>query len=210
MSCLKKFIIIIIPILIIPLSTSFAEGEGTNHSAPLGFDFGISKKEAIKIIKNNGKEITENSEDSKKIRTIIFADTIVDLPLDPYKVDVQTRLEFFDDKLMSSSLIVKPENQSEHGDVADTMYKFLSTEYGDPYAKEKVLNFYTWTWLLPEMKVVFTASRNSAELKVGYTHEPLSKSRAEKELEQKREGPPSDPVKEMFIDSTYSRPTDKK
>lgn len=209
MSCLKIFIIII-PILIIPLSLSFAEGEGTDHSAPLGFNFGISKKEAIEIIKNNGKEITENSEDSKKIRTIIFADTIVDLPLDAYKVDVKTRLEFFDDKLLSTSLILKPENQSEHGDVADTMYKFLSTEYGDPDTKEKVLNFYTWAWLQPELKVVFTASRNSVELKVGYTYEPLSKSRAEKELERKREGPQSDPVKEMFIDSTYSRPTDQK
>ncbi len=210
MSCLKKFIIIIIPILIIPLSTSFAEGEGTNHSAPLGFNFGVSRKEAIQLIKDNGKEITENSEDSKKIRTIIFEDTIVDLPLDAYKVDVQTRLEFFDDKLMSSSLIVNPENQSEHGDVADTMYKYLSTEYGDPDTKEKVLNFYTWSWFLPEMKVVFTASRSSPELKVGYTHEPLSKRRAEKELERKRKGALPDPAEEMFIDGTYSRPTDQK
>lgn len=210
MLCLKIFIIIAITMLIIPLRVSFAQGEATNHAAPLGFNFGISKKDAIQLIKDNGKEVTENSEDSKKIRTIIFEDTLVDLPLDAYKVAVQTRLEFFDDKLMSSSLIVNPEDQSEHGDVADKIYNFLSTEYGDPDTKEKVLNFYTWTWFLPELKVVFTASRTSTELKVGYTHEPLSKKRAEKELKGKREGTPSDPVKEMFIDATYSKPTDQK
>lgn len=206
----KQYVIVLISSLIIPLGFSFGVEEGTNNSAPLGFDFGISKKQAIEIIKNNGKEIMENSEDSKKIRTIIFDGAIVELPLDAYKVDVQTRLEFFNNKLMSSLLVLKPEDQSDHGDVADTMYKFLSSEYGDPDTKEKILDFYTWTWLQPEMKVVYTASSNNVELKVDYTYEPVSKKKAEKELKEKREGELTDPVKEMFIDGTYSRPADRK
>ncbi len=180
--------------------------EAEDNGSPLGFDFGISKKEAIRKIESEGKTILENDVDSKEIRTIIVEGVLIDLPIDVDDSNIQTRLEFFDDKLMSTSLIIRPDDHSSIGDAAGLLYAYLAENYGDPYHKEKILNFITWTWLQPEVKVVYTTSRNSNELKIAYTYEPMNRKRLEKELQEKRKVKPEDPATEMFLEGDYSKP----
>jgi hypothetical protein len=46
--------------------------EDFGDTSALGFNFGISKKQAMQVIKEKGKKVIENSVDSKNIRTILI------------------------------------------------------------------------------------------------------------------------------------------
>lgn len=206
MKIYKPLFILLIPMIVFLSQTHSHEIRAEENSSALGFRFGISKKEAMKIIKSADKAILDNNVDSKKIRTIIFEGVITDLPIEVDDDNVQTRLEFFNKKLMSTSLIIRPDKGSNIGDAAGILYRYLAENYGEPYHKEKILNFVAWTWIEPDVKVVYTTSRNSNELKIGYTYEPMNRKKLEKELEEKHKTKPEDPATQMFLDGDYSKP----
>jgi len=126
------------------------------------------------------------------------------LPLD-YK-DFQTSLEFFDDKLMSSSLVFKLDDSSKQEELKSEISKFLTAQYGEPGEKEEVVGLTAWTWHVPDLKVVLSTNPSNNLTKVEYIYEPLNESRVQKEIEQEHRGKQADPAKEMFIDGNYSRP----
>ncbi len=180
--------------------------KANGNDSPLGFKFGISKKQAEQVIKSAGKEVIDTAVDSKEIRTIMIDGTIVKLPLELAYSDVQTRLEFYDDELMSSSLIIKSDDTSKKEEVEAELASFLGDLYGQPSDVEKVLDFTALTWHVPDLKVVFSTNQSKNITKVQYIYEPLNQSRVDRELYLKQKGKPEDPAKKMFIDGNYSAP----
>jgi len=176
------------------------------NGSPLGFKFGISKKQAEQVIKSASKEIIDTAVDSKDIRTIMVDGTIVKLPLELDYSDVQTRLEFYDDELMSSSLIIKSDDTSKKEELEAELASFLGDLYGQPSEEENILNFKALTWHVPDLKVVFSTSQSNNVTKVQYIYEPLNQSRVDREIYLKQKGKPEDPAKKMFLDGNYSAP----
>lgn len=171
----------------------------------LGFDLGIGEDEAVKIIKSDRREILENSTDSKEIRTIVVKGAFVELPFNTNNTDLKTRLEFYDDKLMSSSLILNPNGESHQAELEADLAEFLISLYGEPGRKEEMLQFVTWTWQMSDVTVILSANLENGIMNVQNIYVPVNQARKDEEFEdsQKEE---SDPAKEMFLDGTYSRP----
>ncbi len=175
--------------------------------SPLGFSFGISHKDAINIIDSNGKRLIDNKVDSKKIRTILMQGVIVDLPLDLDGRDVSTGLEFYDKKLLSSSLILTAEDSFEELELENMLTKYLTDKYGEPGSTDSMLYFKTWTWQMPDVKLVLHTNQKDNMVKVEYTYKPVDQAKFEDELDQKRGTEKIDPAKQMFLDGDYSKPT---
>ncbi len=181
--------------------------EDFSGSSALGFDFGISKKEAMKVIESKGKKVIENSVDSKDIRIILIQGAVEEIPLNIPESQSLTQLEFYDDELMSSTLVLESADYVSRNEMANELYQFLTDKYGETSNQERVLNYVTWTWRQPKVKVVLSADQNSDIFKIAYTYEPLSQTKMEEELELKRRGKPEDPATQMFLEGTYSKPT---
>jgi hypothetical protein len=202
---ISSFIILVL-IFLVP-SFYLKAKEDFDSSSALGFNFGISKKQALQVIESKGKKIVENTVDSKEIRTILIQGTIEETPLKIPESRSLTQLEFYDDELMTSTLIVESADYSSRNEMANKLYNFLINSYGENTSQEQVLNFTTWTWRQPKVKVVLTADQNSDIFKIAYTYEPLSQTKTDKEFEQKQRGKPEDPATEMFLEGDYSKPT---
>ena len=200
--CRNLFLFLILILFATP--AYLKEFDGRDNSSPLGFKFGISKKQAEEIIKSEGKKIVEKTVDSKEIKTIIIEGAIVKLPQEHSFSDLQTRLEFYNDELMSSSLIFKSENSSTKEELEAELSSFLGDMYGEPGEEEKVLDFTTWTWHVPDLKVVFSTNPYNDVTKLQYIYEPLNQSRVETEIQIKQKGKPKDPANQMFLDGNYS------
>lgn len=196
----------IVTLLFIVLTANFA-GAQEGDLSPLGFGFGISDKDATRIIDSKGKRIIESDVDSKKIKTIIIQGMIVDLPLDLEGRDVRTGLEFYDKKLLSTSLILVSKDSFEESELEGMMTKYLTEKYGEPADSDSMLYFKTWTWHIPDVKLVLHTNQKNNIVKVEYTYKPVHQAKYEDELDQKRGTEKSDPAKEMFLDGDYSKPT---
>ena len=176
--------------------------------SPLGFEFGISDKDAKKIIEAKGMRIVENKKDSKKIRMIEMQGVLVDLPVNPNGLDVRTGLEFFDKKLLSSSLIFNAEETPTEEWLEEAFLEYFQDRYGEAYNTEEMMYFKTWTWHLPKVKLILHTNTKDNIVKVDYSYEPISQAKFEKELDKKRGTKKSDPARDMFLDGDYSKPTD--
>ena len=194
--------------LILTLFTtpSFSGEEDSKKVSALGFDFGISKKDALEIIKSEGKKVVEDTVDSKKIRTIVVEGSLIELPVDISNVDLKTKLEFYDNELMASSLVFKPNNILNQSALEAELFKYLSGLYGEPGGKEEVLNIITWTWHIPDLAVILSSNPKNNIERIDYVYKPLNQSRIEDEFKQKQQGETVDPAKQMFIDGNYSAP----
>ena len=194
-------------VLLTLIAVSYASAQQKADLAPLGFSFGISDDDAEDIIETNGKRMIDNKVDSKKIRTITVQGMIVTLPLDLEGRDVSTGLEFFDDKLLSTSLILTAKDTSEESRMQNEFMKYLTAKYGEPSSSDSMLYFKTWTWHMPNVKMVFHTNQKDKIVKVEYTYEPVNQAKVEKELDKLRGTEAKDPAQQMFIDGTYSKPT---
>jgi hypothetical protein len=203
---ISSFIILVL-ILLTP-SFYLNAKEDFDSSSALGFNFGISKKQAMQVIKSKGKKILENTVDSKDIRLILIQGAVQGVPLNIPDSQSLTQLEFYDDELMTSTLIVESADYSSRNEMANKLFKFLSDSYGDTASQEKVLNYMTWTWRQPKIKIVLSADQNSDIFKIAYTFEPLSQSKIDREFDEKQADKPEDPAKQMFLEGNYSRPKD--
>lgn len=189
------------------IAAGYTRAEEANL-APLGFEFGISDKDAKKIIDSNGKRIIENKVDSKKIRTIEMQGTIVEVPLGLTGIDVRTSLEFFDKKLLSTSLVVYAEDSSTESLLEENLSNYFVYNHGEPSETDSMMYFKTWTWHLPKVKLVLNTNTKDNVVKVEYTYKPISQAKFEKEIDKRRGTKVKDPSKEMFLDGDYSKPTD--
>src|SRR5574341_2431991 len=111
--------------LIFTTTLSFPEEKDGKNVSALGFNFGISKKDALEIIKSQGKTVVENTVDSKEIRTIIVEGALIEIPVDTSNADLKTNLEFYDNELMASSLVSKPNNLLNQSAVEAVLLTYL-------------------------------------------------------------------------------------
>ncbi len=192
--------------LLFILAASHAAAQQKSDLAPLGFNFGISDDDAEEIIETNGKRVMDNKVDSKKIRTIVMQGMIVTLPLDLEGRDVSTGLEFYDDKLLSSSLMLNAKDETEESQLRDEFMKYLTDKYGEPSSSDSMLYFKTWTWNMPDVKLVFHTNQKKNAIKVEYTYEPYNQAKREEELDKLRGTETKDPATQMFLDGDYSKP----
>lgn len=188
------------------LAVSYAAAQQKPDLAPLGFTFGISDDDAEEIIETKGKRLMDNKVDSKEIRTIVMQGMIVTLPLDLEGRDVSTGLEFYDDKLLSSSLMLTAKDQFEESQLRNEFMKYLTDKYGEPSSSDSMLYFKTWTWNMPDVKLVFHTNQKKNAIKVEYTYEPYNQAKREEELDKLRGTEVKDPAEQMFIDGDYSKP----
>lgn len=203
-----KGAIFLILFLAVSVSLAAAQQEEKADLSPLGFEFGISKKEAKKVITANGKRIIEDKKDSKKIKILVMQGVIVDLPVSTNGLDVRTDLEFFDKKLLSSALTFRAEDSPTEEWLEEAFTEYFYDRYGEPIEVDEMMYFKTWTWELPKVKLVLHTNTKDNIVKVDYTYEPIRKARYEKELNKRRGVKHEDPAKKMFLDGDYSKPTD--
>ena len=197
---------LIIFILTFFTTLSFSGDEDNKNVSALGFNLGISKKDALEIIKSQGKKVVEDTVDSKKIRTIIVEGALIELPVDTSNADLKTNLEFYDNELMASSLVFKPNNILNQSALEAELFKYLSGLYGEPAGKEEVLSITTWTWHITDIAVIFSSNPKNNVARIDYVYKPLDQSRIEDEFKQKQQGETVEPAKQMFIDGNYSAP----
>ena len=206
MNIFKSSRLLILIVLSLFVTVRHAAAQQNADLAPLGFAFGISDDDAEDIIETNGQRIMENSVDSKKIRTIVIQGMIVTLPLDLEGKDVSTGLEFYDGKLLSSSLNLNTKDSFEESQMRDELMKYLTEKYGEPSSSDSMLSFKTWTWNMPDVKLVFHTNEKNNNMKVVYTYEPVNQAKHEKELDKQRGTEESNPAEYMFINGDFSKP----
>lgn len=199
----KSFLFFLFIVIGLPI---YSMAENSDIS-PLGFQFGINKKEAMKVIDSNGKRIVENQVDSKDIRTIIMQGVIVTLPIDTDGKDVMTGLEFYNKKLLSTSLIFAAVDASEKTELEKEITHYLTEQYGEPVERSSMLYFTTTTWHMHDIKLVLHTNEKKNTVKVEYTYKPVHQSKIEDELDERRGTIKKDPATQMFLDGDYSKPT---
>lgn len=204
MNTAKVFLAILI--LAFFAASGFSKEKDIKNVSALGFDFGISKKRALEIIKSQNKKILEDTVDSKNIRTVVVEGAFIDLPADVNHSYVKTNLEFYDNELMASSLVLKSGDQLEQAKLKDELSKFLTGLYGEPKEKEDMLHLTAWTWYVPDMAVVLSVNPDSNVTRVEYTYKPINETRKDEEYKKEQEGERLDPATQMFKDGNYSRP----
>ncbi len=175
--------------------------------SPLGFKFGIDKGEAKKVIDSNGKRIVEDHKDNKDIRVILMQGVIVSLPVDVAGKDVMTELEFYDKKLLSTSLVFAATDETEKTELEADFDKYFTTQYGDPVERDSMMHFTTTTWHLPDIMLVLHANNKKNTVQVKYKYKPGHQARFEDDLDEKRGTIKRDPASEMFLEGDYSKPT---
>ncbi|MCK5390891.1 MAG: hypothetical protein KAJ31_00530 [Deltaproteobacteria bacterium] len=199
----KSFLFFLFIVIGLPI---YSMAENSDIS-PLGFQFGINKKEAMKVIDSNGKRIVENQVDSKDIRTIIMQGVIVTLPIDTDGKDVMTGLEFYNKKLLSTSLIFAAVDASEKTELEKEFTHYFTEQYGEPVERSSMLYFTTTTWHMHDIKLVLHTNEKKNTVKVEYTYKPVHQSKIEDELDERRGTIKKDPATQMFLDGDYSKPT---
>lgn len=183
---------------------SFAQ---ESNLSPLGFQFGINKKKANKIIDSNGKRIVSENKDSKDMRVILMQGVIVELPVDVAGKDVMTELEFYDKKLLSTSLVFASADESEKIQLETEFDQYFVSQYGEPVERDSMLHFTTATWHTPDVMLVLHTNDKDHSVKIQYKYKPGLADRFEDNLDFKRGTIRSDPAKEMFLEGDYSKPT---
>lgn len=175
--------------------------------SPLGFKFGINKKEAKNIIDSKGKRIFSEHKDSKDMRVIVIQGVIVELPIDVAGKDVMTELEFYDKKLLSTSLLFASADESEKVEIEEEFDQYFISRYGEPVERDSMLHFTTTTWHTQDVLLVMHANQKDHSVKIQYKYKPGLSDRFEDDLDAKRGTVHKDPATQMFLEGDYSKPT---
>jgi hypothetical protein len=194
---MRIYVIVALALFLVPIIKSFGEENNLNHT--LGFRFGMSSKEALRVIGDKQLRVLENVVDSKKIRTIVVQGVPEPLPVDATGVDLTTRLEFWDKSLMSLSVIMDGGAQEDHERIGAELYDHLHGKYGEPSSRDSFMNFTTWTWQLPLVTLVLSSSPSRNMTKIEYTYKPIEQNRREKEVEGAITPEREDPVEKYFL-----------
>ena len=174
---------------------------------PFGFQFGMSNKSAKELINSAGYKILLNEVDSKEVRTIIVNGLLVEHPVVLDEVP-NTRLEFFDDKLMSVSLNLNFIEKDRFKDAEKRLGDYLKNIYGEPADSEKILSYQLWSWNIKDTKLLMSSDNKKTSIKIKYSYKPIMEKKHQEELSVKRKGTKiqKDPSDQMFKDGNYSRP----
>lgn len=177
----------------------------TDLNKPLGFEFGASRKDIVKRIEENDILILRDEEQTKDIRRIILNGSLINTDTHD-ATHHETRLEFYKNKLMSSALFFKFEDDQILSDVKEKYVNDINNEFGEALSKEKMLSFELWTWNTSGTKILLNSDQNTKSLKLEYLNEPILTKKIEKDIDKKLYGESEDPAKKTFLDGDYSKP----
>ena len=194
-------------VVLFVLCTTIVSYSQQGNMSPLGFKFGINKKQAMKVIDSKGKRIYMDEEDSKEMRIILFQGVIVDTPIDISGKDVMTELEFYKKKLFSTSLVFAASDKTEKDQIETDFDQYFTSEYGEPIERDSMMYFTTTSWDAPNVRLILHTNNKDNTVKVEYKHKAGHQARFEDQLDEKRGTVPKDPATQMFLEGDYSKPT---
>lgn len=174
---------------------------------PFGFQFGMSNKSAKELVSSSDYKILHNEVDSKEVRIVIVNGLLVGPPVVLDEAP-NTRLEFFDDKLMSVSMTLDSIEKERFGDTERRLADYLKSEYGEPSDSEKMFSYQLWSWNINDTELLMSSNDKKSSIKVEYSYKPIMEKKYQKELSAKRKGYriEKDPATQMFKDGNYSKP----
>ena len=184
-----------------------AEGSQEDLRTPHGFEFGTSKKDALGVIESSKLKVVSDRKYSKDLRKVILGGSLAGVALDPLP-DHETRLEFYKDKLMSSSILFSFEDESRFASAKNELIGNLTGVLGDAFKREKMFSYEVLSWDLSDTVVLANLNSRKKTIEVEYVHKPILEKKIAKDLHLKRREDFGDPAKQMFIDNNFS--TNKK
>ena len=184
-----------------------AEGSQEDLRTPHGFEFGISRKDALGVIESSKLKVVSDRKYSKDLRKVILGGSLAEVALDPLP-DHETRLEFYKDKLMSSSILFSFEDESRFASAKNELIGNLTGVLGDAFKREKMFSYEVLSWDLSDTVVLANLNSRKKTIEVEYVHKPILEKKIAKDLHLKRREDFGDPAKQMFIDNNFS--TNKK
>lgn len=190
---------LVFSILLLPLSFP-ARGE-MNVAAPHGFDFGISRKDALARTGTLGLEVASDSRYSKKLRKVVLRAPASGPASGPGR---STLLEFYEDRLMSSSLLLSFDDGEEFASARSRLEAAVRGDLGESFKRDRVFSYEVIRWDLPDTLVLMSVNPDKKTVKLEYVSKSVLGKKTDADLEIKRRNDPGDPAKEMFVDGDYS------
>ncbi len=183
----------------------YAQATQIDTNAPHGFLFGMSKKDALQQIESLGLKVKSDQKYSNNMRKIAISGSVTlgGLALLPLP-DHETRLEFYKDNLMSSSILFNFEDSDGFTSAKKSVVLSLFDTLGGSFSREKVFSIEVLSWNLKDAIVLANLNPGKKTIEIEYIHREVLTEKTEKDLERKRRGDPGDPAKEMFIDNDFS------
>ena len=129
------------------------------------------------------------------MRVILMQGVIVELPVDVAGKDVMTELEFYDKKLLSTSLVFASADESEKIQLETEFDQYFVSQYGEPVERDSMLHFTTATWHTPDVMLVLHTNDKDHSVKIQYKYKPGLADRFEDNLDFKRGTIRSDPAR---------------
>lgn len=179
------------------------EGSQVNLRTPHGFEFGISRKDALNLIELSKLEVISDREYSNNLRKVVLGGSLSGVALDP-PPDHETRLEFYKDNLMSSSILFSFENETRFTSAKSELVGDLADVLGGTFEREKTFSYEVLSWNLSDTVVLASLNSKKRTIEIEYIHKPVLEKKTAKDLRRKRRGDPGDPARQMFIDSNFS------
>ncbi len=171
--------------------------------ALLGFEFGLSSKNAFKKAAENGLETLEKGKNKNGRRVAVFKGAATGVPVSDGE-KAKTRVTFFRDRVETVTLLLSTASERD----ALAVERFVSEKYGLPSANEEVLSYIVKSWNPPESRVALSYSRGGV-LKLAHTHLPTRKDRYERKLRRDKIKDKRSPARRM-IDGDFSKPDYKR
>ncbi len=179
------------------------EGSQVNLRIPHGFEFGTSRKDALNLIEFSKLEVISDRKYSNGLRKVVLGGSLSGVALDP-PPDHETRLEFYKDNLMSSSILFSFENESSFASAKSELVGDLTNVLGETFEREKTFSYEVLSWSLPDTVVLASLNSKKRTIEIEYIHKPVLEKKTAKDLRRKRRDDPGDPARQMFIDSNFS------
>ena len=162
-------------------------------------NLGMNRKEAKKTLENAGYEILDETRVSKKMRTFWVEAFLYNNISRAHEQKITTEFDFYNDKLMNSTLHLKSKNYITHTGLTNKYAAELAKIYGKPTAYEKVMSIKSWMWIAGDNKILLNSDSRKKTTKISYIYIPLYTEKYEDEVEVKLKGKPYDPVYETFL-----------
>ena len=201
MHCARIWLTLVFSVcFLLPFS---AEGGQEHLRIPHGFEFGISRKDALNMIESSRLKVVSDRKYSKDLRKVVLGGSLTGVALDPLP-DHETRLEFYKDKLMSSSILFSFEDESRFASAKSELVGSLTGVLGDAFKREKMFSYEVLSWDLSNTVVLANLNSQKKTIKVEYVHKPILAKKIAKDLHIKRREDFGDPARQMFIDNNFS------
>lgn len=179
------------------------EGSQANLRTPHGFEFGISRKDALNLIESSKLKVVSDHKYSNDLRKVILDGSMAGVTFDP-PPGHETRLEFYKDKLMSSSILFSFEDEGRFASAKNELIDNLADALGDTFKREKMFSYEVLSWDISDTVVLANLNSQKRTIEIEYVHKPILKEKTAKDLRRKRREDPGDPAKQMFLDNNFS------